>query len=526
MAFDIKSFQERYALANKDMADICQCSLPTIQKWRSGDVPVSGAASQLMRLLDQHADGNPAALRKALTGLNPDADWRVTTSQSTESRGMAFPGENFEHMLDLQRRDKALAQSEARYLSIVRDSPNPACRWQPDTTLTYVNRAYAALFGMDQESILGKKWIKFIPKENRASTAVILADMVRRGEEEISIHETLDAQGNTRFFEWRDIPVKNDVGEVVEWHSIAYEVTELILLRRDKDKAKAIREAFFSLSDKPVALFDQEGSFLQVNALFHAEFMEANSCKGFHDLLGGVAAGKFRRLLKRVRGGDAFCYQFLCEDKKSYLLNGRLISGTGKSATYAAVFDELSEPRSSAVVQVRLRNEVIIDGQTLPLIEDAAVRRRLEEHMDELGKAVNVDRIYFFSFDMSTQLFDNVLEWCAEGVQPHIDDLQRLPMSEYPWWTQKIRNHQWIQFEDTSKLPRSAFREREILVAQDICSIMVAPVVINDEAVGFVGFDHNHTERVWHEQERKHLEGFKREVEGLLAKSTDVRTAS
>ena len=73
MSFDIKAFQSRYVLSNKEMADICKCSLPTIQKWRSGEVAVSGAASQLLRMLEFTSEGDPSRLREVLLKMDKQA---------------------------------------------------------------------------------------------------------------------------------------------------------------------------------------------------------------------------------------------------------------------------------------------------------------------------------------------------------------------------------------------------------------------------------------------------------------------
>ena len=519
MSYDIKEFQLRYSLANKDIAAICQCSLPTIQKWRSGDVPVSGAAAQLLRFLDLQAQGSATGLREALLQLDMPMEGPAPSDSNVPAGISSIPQtdpKSLEAMLEQQRRDRALAQSEARYESMVEASANPICRWQPDSTLTYVNSTYADLFRHCGKDLVGKRWIQFLPEHERPTMALLLADMVRRGEEETSVHEIIDAGGRKRFFEWRDTPVRNHLGEITEWHSVAYDVTELVSLRRQQEEARGIRNAFFSLAEKPVVLFDQSGEFREMNELFRWDILGTEKWKGFEDMLGGVTAGKFKRLLKRVKARDAFCYQLQLDNLGAFRLNGRLISRSGENAQYMAVVDKLVADYGNPVVQVRLQNEVILDGQALTFIKDPEVRESVNQRMDQLGHTVDVDRIYVFTFDMTAHLFDNVLEWCADGVQSHIDDLQRIPMSEYPWWIQRIQRNQWIEFEDTSKMPRSAFREREILMAQQICSLMVAPVVVNGEAVGFVGFDHNHTERVWHEQERKLLDDFREDVEELM----------
>ncbi len=167
---------------------------------------------------------------------------------------------------------------------------------------------------------------------------------------------------------------------------------------------------------------------------------------------------------------------------------------------------------------MRLRNEIIVDGKLHELHISKETVHIIEKRMNELGNAVDVDRVYVFTFDWEDKVFSNILEWCAQGVESHIDDLQQFPISEYPYWTDRLVKKQWIQYEDTSKMPRSAFREREVLVAQGITSIMIAPVVVNDIMIGFVGFDHNQSVRIWHDQEKKFLDTFKYEIENLLEK--------
>ena len=518
MSYNIRNFQKRYGLANKDIAEICNCSLPTIQKWRSGEVPVSGAAHQLMRLLDMNAEGSPQLLKDILgkidQSIEPALPGNDADMENLES-SMTKVVDRLEFMLESRRRDRELAESEARYRSMVESYANPVCRWLPDTTLTFVNEAYTKLFARNGENILGKKWIELVPKEQRHSLMVIISDMVRRGDEEVGIHEVENAEGEILHFEWRDIPIKNESGKVVELHSIGTDVTELINLRRIKDESIQSKNAYMELSSDPFVIFDEDGLFIEENEPFRLNVIKDKDRKGLGDMLPGKTLGKLKRLLKRIRMREAFGFQLML-DNRAYRMRGRLLSKDSMTgARYLAQFEELADIRNQ-VIQVRLSNELIIDGAAHDLRVEKDRIKDIEQRMNALGNGVDVDRVYVFIIDWEDSVFNNILEWCAPGVQPHIDDLQKFPVSEYPWWIDKMVKNQWIKFEDTSKMPRSAFREREVLVAQGIRSILVAPVVVNQKTVGFVGFDHNHTERIWHEQEHLALESFVKEIESFL----------
>ncbi len=516
-AYDIKRFQVRYGLTNREIAEICGCSLPTIQKWRSGEVATSGAAAQLMKLLDLTAKGDSGRLRRAIEGM---AMMPAGTGPDSELVGVESRID-IEKLIAERRRDRELSDIVSRYRSVLESFGAPACRWLPDTTLTFVNEDYQNLFADKGEDLTGRKWIEFLPEEQRRFSAAIISDLVRRGEPEVAIHETTDARGRELCYEWRDMPIKNEKGEVVEVHSVANDVTELVQLRRQAEGNRQNFHAFMSLARDPVVLFDQTGLFVESNNSFGHLLESVSGAHGFDDLMPLAVATKFRRLLKRVSTNRTFRFQ-LQLGKRGYSMIGRHIGASGEGGQYLAILEEIGAVTGSPVTQVRLRNEVLVDAERAELAIDPELVQRIGKRMSEVGKRAGVDRVYVFSFDDKDAVFDNLFEWCAESVQSHIDELQGFPMSEYAWWVARIRENKWIQFEDTSKMPRGAFREREVLVAQNIRAIMVAPVIVDGVPAGFVGFDHNHTTRAWHEQEEQLLTSFKAEVETLFSKMRGI----
>ncbi len=62
---------------------------------------------------------------------------------------------------------RRLRDSEARYRNLVEAQPDPICQFLPDTTLTFVNRAYAEFYGTNQQELTGKRWIEFAAAEDR-----------------------------------------------------------------------------------------------------------------------------------------------------------------------------------------------------------------------------------------------------------------------------------------------------------------------------------------------------------------------
>ena len=56
------------------------------------------------------------------------------------------------------------------------------------------------------------------------------------------------------------------------------------------------------------------------------------------------------------------------------------------------------------------------------------VDEEIERAIREVGLFEKVDRAYVFQFSPDGETFSNTYEWCADGVDPAIDELQALPL--------------------------------------------------------------------------------------------------
>ena len=114
-----------------------------------------------------------------------------------------------------------------------------------------------------------------------------------------------------------------------------------------------------------------------------------------------------------------------------------------------------------------------------------------------VGEYANVDRSYLFLFRNNQQIMVNTHEWCADGIEPQIENLQEVPSKTFPWWMKHLLKHEIIHIPQVSELPPEASAEKEILQAQDIQSLIVTPLIENDELIGFIGFDSVRMPKFW-----------------------------
>lgn len=520
---DVREFQKRYFLTNKDMAQICQCSLPTIQKWRSDEVNPSGPATQLMRLLDNAARGDPQRIRDILGEMSHPVEGLKQLKKPRRSKGVDDVVDRLEMMLETRQREKRLAESEARYKSMLEYSRDAVCRWLPDTTLTYVNAAYKELFERADQDVIGQKWIEFVPEERRQSVMMIVNDIIRRGEPEAMEHESIGKDGTILWHQWRDVPIKDERGQVVELHSIGHDISEIKELKRKADRWERMASALLKLGGQPVLSFDREGTIIEANQRFREMCGGDSPWRSLDEMTGTFPMGRFKQLLRRLGESDQIQYQIRINGH-AYTMHVRHLQKVAKVEHFLGLIEPIRESRP--VLDMRLANEIIVGGRPVDFALAAEDRAMLENRMLELGRDLNLDRITVFTVDEKAGLGDNILEWCDEGVESHINELSRMSMKHYEWWNHRIQNRQLIKIEDVQLLPRTAVQIGEAMRSQSLQAALSIHMEYAGQVIGFVTFGQTRHTRVWHKQEITKIEDFSTVASALIGPVLRKRTNS
>jgi PAS domain S-box-containing protein len=160
------------------------------------------------------------------------------------------------------------------------------------------------------------------------------------------------------------------------------------------------------------------------------------------------------------------------------------------------------EERKLAIKLLRRRDEIL---KAVHLFSERFLRMPLTESsiepiLETLGHATEVSRVYVFGNRTrkdGTLVTSQRHEWVAAGIKPQLDNsnLQELPLLEagFGRWVETLGSHELI-YGHVMEFPGP---EKKVLSAQDIISIMVAPIFVGHDWWGFIGFDDCLTAREW-----------------------------
>lgn len=144
------------------------------------------------------------------------------------------------------------------------------------------------------------------------------------------------------------------------------------------------------------------------------------------------------------------------------------------------------------------------------------IDKEITAALQDIGNFENIDRSYVFVVDRSTDTMSNSHEWCRQGIEPQMDALQGLPTSLFPWWMLKLESNEPIVVTQIDELPLEASEEKEILKSQSILSVAVVPLFVNNQLLGFAGFDSVREEKSWEQDSIALLQQFGNSLGNLL----------
>jgi diguanylate cyclase (GGDEF)-like protein/PAS domain S-box-containing protein len=134
-------------------------------------------------------------------------------------------------------------------------------------------------------------------------------------------------------------------------------------------------------------------------------------------------------------------------------------------------------------------------------LERDSVDDGIDEALEQVGRFAGVDRSYLFRFSGDSTTTSNTHEWCADGVEPQIHNLQDVPVTLFDEWLPSLRNGRAVHIPRVADLPASLAELGENLREQVIQSLVIVPLLAGTRLIGFLGFDAVRAERCWSEQE-------------------------
>lgn len=145
---------------------------------------------------------------------------------------------------DLTPADLPDRLEQARWRTIVEDQAEAVSLARPDDFVRgYVNPAYAALYGLPREALIGRCLLDQVPPQDRALVAQRLALIRDQGRIERSENRIIQRDGRVRWVSWTNRVLRAPDGRAEWLHSVGRDITDEVLGREALARLAAVVES-------------------------------------------------------------------------------------------------------------------------------------------------------------------------------------------------------------------------------------------------------------------------------------------
>ena len=172
------------------------------------------------------------------------------------------------------------------------------------------------------------------------------------------------------------------------------------------------------------------------------------------------------------------------------------------SGKIVVIFEKQTERiEAEENLKKRIEFEITISSISSKFVNPVDIDEAINSSLKNIGIISQASRSYIFLFYEENSTMSNTHEWCAEGVNPQLKELQNIPIAPFQWSINKLKNNEILNIENVEDLPPEALAEKEEFLRENIKSLIFLPLKIGEKIVGFIGFDNIRAPEKWREED-------------------------
>ncbi|WP_281232542.1 PAS domain S-box protein [Flavobacterium gelatinilyticum] len=427
---------------------------------------------------------------------------------------------------------------------------------------TFINEFAYSLLGYAEDEIINKHYSNFIHEKYSLSAVDFYENFENNGNKFPIIElPILKKNGHELWISQKIIIRKNDLGQTIGFAGIARDITETKNAENEKKRRLEKIEAYNN-STKKLSTTDFS-TYADLNTVIDFIIKEASGvskanrvsfwkyyddlikCKNLYsidsqnltdkNILNKEAYPIYFETLKNkaiINAPDVFNKLETSEFETVYFTKNRIksmldvpifLSGQlagvvcfesteeqrewdNEDINYARTISDVISLATSSQMRLEAEKRLEFKSQLLSALSlctekfllSKSTQQMFQETYDLIGKASKADHMYYYEKDFSTNTVSQKYKWSRKGVTHQITPLRHMTEENLKEIFNAAKNRK-ILSSFTRKLKDTYFKQ--LLTANEIKSILILPLYINDVFTGFIGFDDCTRERKWSEEE-------------------------
>ena len=139
-------------------------------------------------------------------------------------------------------------------------------------------------------------------------------------------------------------------------------------------------------------------------------------------------------------------------------------------------------------------------------VSGANLATEIQNSLEQLGRIANVDKCAIFSLEPAASTFSMEYEWCSPRTPVQIQQVQQVPYEQFPWLISLISQGRVCYLNDISQAPPEAAIDAESWTKYGLKSVLIIPLIQEQQATGLIGVASFRQCKVWSEAEIRLLQ--------------------
>lgn len=179
---------------------------------------------------------------------------------------------------------------------------------------------------------------------------------------------------------------------------------------------------------------------------------------------------------------------------RHFLLKDKIIQWHGKTARMEIAFDITERELQKQELKNMLDVQTLITNCVRMLYAVDDLDQTINAVLTQIGEFLVSDRAYVF--EIKDELMNNTHEWTAPGTSPQLEKLQQLDLSLISDWLPFFEKNDCIIIDDVEQLQKTNPAAYATLHAQEITSLIAAPIFLDNKLAGYIGIDNYDSEKI------------------------------
>lgn len=179
---------------------------------------------------------------------------------------------------------------------------------------------------------------------------------------------------------------------------------------------------------------------------------------------------------------------------RHFLLKDKIIQWRGKTARMEIAFDITELELQKQELKNMLDVQTLITNCVRMLYAVDNLDQTINAVLTQIGEFLVSDRAYVF--EIKDELMNNTHEWTAPGISPQLEKLQQLDLSLISDWLPFFEKNDCIIIDDVEQLQKTNPAAYATLHAQEITSLIAAPIFLDNKLAGYIGIDNFDSEKI------------------------------